>query len=194
VLFFLYRGAETLARDCERLVIDALGDRGEYYVELAIRSVRVTVASTLVVGVFDGVLAGITYAVAGVQHAEFWGALTGLFAVIPFLGYVAVIGVTLVLAAGSAATAAWPVFIIGVLILFVGDKVVRPLLVGGATQLGFVWILMSTLGGVELLGLVGIFVGPVVLTLAAAVWRERMGAGNPASLAQLPAGASTPRP
>jgi predicted PurR-regulated permease PerM len=175
VLFFLYRGGESLARECERLIPSALGDRGEQYMELAIRSVRANVASTLVVGVFDGVLAGVTYAIAGVPHAQFWGALTGLFAVVPFLGYVVVIGVALVLAAGEAAALAWAVFFIGAIILFVGDKVVRPLLVGGATQLGFVWVLMSTLGGVELMGLLGIFVGPVVLTLAAAVWRERMG-------------------
>jgi len=193
VSFFLYRGGESLAQDLERRILDALGDRGKYYMELAIRSVRATVASTLVVGVFDGVLAGITYAIAGVQHAEFWGSLTGLFAVIPFLGYVAVVGVALVLAAGNAASAAWAVLAFGVLILFVGDKVVRPLLVGGATQLGFVWILMSTLGGVELMGLVGIFVGPVVLTLAAAMWRERLGSGHSASSAQPPDAASTHR-
>jgi predicted PurR-regulated permease PerM len=193
VMFFLYRGGESLARECERLILGSLGERGEYYLKLATRSVRVNVASTLVVGVFDGVLAGITYAIAGVQHAEFWGALTGLFAVVPFLGYVAVIGVAMVLAAGSAATAAWAVFIVGAMILFVGDKVVRPILVGGATQLGFVWVLMSTLGGVELMGLLGIFVGPVVLTLAAAVWRERMGSGDFPRM-QPPAGASTHQP
>jgi predicted PurR-regulated permease PerM len=193
VMFFLYRGGESLARESERLILGALGDRGEYYLDLATRSIRVNVASTLVVGVFDGVLAGITYAIAGVPHAVFWGALTGLFAVIPFLGYVVVIGVALVLAAGGAASA-WAVFIVGAIILFVGDKVVRPILVGGATQLGFVWVLMSTLGGVELLGLLGIFVGPVVLTLAAAVWRDRiMGGGHPGARAQPPAGASTSR-
>src|SRR5262252_8371919 len=67
VLFFLYRGGESVAHDLERLFFDALGDRGEHYIELAIRSLRATVASTLAVGVFDGVLAGISYAIGGVQ-------------------------------------------------------------------------------------------------------------------------------
>jgi hypothetical protein len=43
------------------------------------------------------------------------------------------------------------------------------------------------------MGLLGIFVGPVVLTLAAALWRERMGSGHPGPREQPPAGASTPR-
>ena len=49
---------------------------------------------------------------------------------------------------------------------------VRPILIGSLTQLGFVWVLMGTLGGLKLLGFIGIFVGPVVLALAGALWSE----------------------
>jgi hypothetical protein len=61
----------------------------------------------------------------------------------------------------------------GVIIPFTGDKVVRPILIGTSTQLGFVWVLMGTLGGLEFLGFIGIFVGPAVLSLAGELWRER---------------------
>ena len=166
------RGGDALAVRVNHLLQDSLGDRGESYVELAIRAVRATVNGMVVVALFDGVLIGITYALAGVQRAEVWGAVTGLFAMVPFLGYVAVAGVTLALAARGAVSAALVISALGFLVLFAGDKIVRPMLVGGAIRLVFVWVLMASLGGLELLGLLGLFVGPVVLALGGALWDD----------------------
>ena len=173
VLFFVYRSGEALAQDLGRFVEERVGDRANRYIELAIRGLRATIRSTLIVGVFDGVLIGIVCWLAGLPDAYVWGALTGLLAAIPFLGYVAVLGAFLALLSGGSAIAAWAFLATGAVILFTGDKVVRPILVGSSTQLGFVWVLMGTLGGLELLGLIGIFVGPVVLSLAGELWRER---------------------
>jgi len=52
------------------------------------------------------------------------------------------------------------------------DKIVRPLLVRGSMKLGFLWVLLGSLGGLETLGLLGLFVGPVALALGGALWRE----------------------
>ena len=173
LLFFVYRSGEALARDLGRLVEGRVGKRGSRYIELAIRGLRATISSTLIVGVFDGALTGIACWMAGLPNAYVWGAVTGLLAAIPFLGYVAVLGAFLTLLGGSSAIVAWAFLAAGAVILFTGDKVVRPILIGTSTQLGFVWVLMGTLGGLELLGFIGIFVGPVVLSLAGELWRER---------------------
>jgi predicted PurR-regulated permease PerM len=173
LLFFVYRSGEALARDLGRFVEGRVGERANHYIELAIRGLRATIRSTLIVGVFDGVLIGIVCWIAGLQDAYVWGALTGLLAAIPFLGYAAVLGAFLALLGGGSAVAAWAFLAAGAVILFTGDKVVRPILVGSSTQLGFVWVLMGTLGGLELLGFIGIFVGPVVLSLAGELLRER---------------------
>jgi len=172
LLFFVYRSGEALAHDLGRLVHERVGDRANRYIELTIRGLRATIGSTLIVGIFDGVLIGIVCAIARLPDAHVWGALTGLLAAIPFLGYVVVFSAFLALLGGGSAIAAWAVLATGAVILFTGDKVVRPILVGSSTQLGFVWVLMGTLGGLELLGFIGIFVGPVVLALAGALWRE----------------------
>ena len=138
---------------------------------------RATISSTLIVGIFDGVLTGIACAIAGLPDAHVWGALTGLLAAIPFLGYVVVFSAFMALLGGGSAIAAWAVLATGAVVLFTGDKVIRPILVGSSTQLGFAWVLMGTLGGLELLGFIGIFVGPVVLALAGALWSERTTTG-----------------
>jgi len=173
LLFFVYRSGEALAHDLRRLIHERVGDRANHYIELAIRGLRATMSSTLIVGIFDGVLTWIACAIARLPDAHVWGALTGLLAAIPFLGYVVVFSAFVALLGGGSAIAAWAVLATGAVILFAGDKVIRPILVGSSTQLGFAWVLMGTLGGLELLGFIGIFVGPVVLMLAGALWSER---------------------
>jgi predicted PurR-regulated permease PerM len=172
VLFFLYRRGDALPRNLSRLVHDRLGPRAQPYVELAIVALRATVNGMVILGLFDGILTGISYALAGVERAEAWGAVTGVLSLIPFLAYAVVAAVALTLLAKGALMAAVTVAALGVVVLFAGDKIVRPLLVGSSAKLGFVWVLMGTLGGVELLGLLGLFVGPVVLALGGALWQE----------------------
>jgi predicted PurR-regulated permease PerM len=172
VMFFLYRRGDALPRHFNRLVHDRLGARAQPYVELAIVALRATVNGMVILGLFDGILTGIIYALTGVERAEVWGAVTGVLSLIPFLAYTVVAAVVLTLLAKGALMAAVAVAGLGVVVLFVGDKIVRPVLVGGAAKLGFVWSLMGTLGGIEVLGLLGLFVGPVVLALGGAFWQE----------------------
>ena len=172
VLFFLYRRGDALPRHLGRLVQDRLGPRAQPYVDLAIVALRATVNGMVILGLFDGGLTGITYALCGVERAEVWGAVTGVLSLIPFLAYVVVAAVALTLLAKGALMAAITVAALGVVVLFAGDKIVRPVLVGGSAKLGFVWVLMGTLGGVEGLGLLGLFVGPVALALSRALWQE----------------------
>ncbi len=56
--------------------------------------------------------------------------------------------------------------------ILLGDKVVRPLFVGSAVKLNLLWVLLGRLGGFQVLGLLGVFVGPVVLALCGETWRE----------------------
>ena len=110
-----------------------------------------------------------------VPHAAEWAAITGLLALVPFLGYVAVVALTLQLAMTGAATPPLLAFGAGLPgILFCGDKIVRPALARGGVRLRFVWVLMGCLGGFEVLGLIGLVIGPVVLTLARELWEQRV--------------------
>jgi predicted PurR-regulated permease PerM len=105
-----------------------------------------------------------------VPRAGLWAAVTGALSVVPFLGYGAAAAVSLQLATQGAAASSMLAFGLGSAILFVGDKVVRPVAARGGTHLPFVWLLMGCLGGFEALGLV---VGPVALSLARELWRQR---------------------
>jgi predicted PurR-regulated permease PerM len=174
LLFFLYQEGESLAQGFKRVLRHRIGGRAEGYVDLATRAVRASVNSMLVVSLFDGVATGIAYAIAGVPHAVVWAAITGLLALVPFLGYAAVVALTLELALTAGATPPLLVFGLGCLVLFCGDKIVRPVLARDGIRLRFVWVLMGCLGGFEMLGLIGLVVGPVVLTLARELWEQHV--------------------
>jgi len=126
------------------------------------------------VALFDGFASGVAYAAAGVPNAAVWAAVTGLLALVPFLGYVAVGALTLQLAMTVTTTPPVLAFALGSIVLFCGDKVVRPVVARDGVRLRFVWVLMGCLGGFEALGLVGLVIGPVVLTLARELWEQRV--------------------
>jgi predicted PurR-regulated permease PerM len=173
VLFFLYQEGESLAEQIRAVLRQRIGGRAEAYVDLATRALRASVNSMLIVGLFDGFASGVAYAILGVPHAAVWAAVTGSLAIVPFLGYVAVIALTLQLAMTGAAAPTLLAFVLGCVVLFCGDKIVRPMVAGEGTRLRFVWGLMGCLGGFEVLGLVGLVIGPVVLTLVRELWEQR---------------------
>ena len=56
--------------------------------------------------------------------------------------------------------------------MMIGDNLVQPKLIGGTVRLPFMWTLIGVLGGAEAFGLVGVFVGPVIMSTSAVLWRE----------------------
>lgn len=173
-LFFLYQEGESLAEGFRAMLRHRIGERADGYVDLATRAVRASVNSMLVVGLFDGFATGIAYALVGVPQAAQWASITGFLALVPFLGYAAVVALTLQLAITGATGAALLSFGLGCGVLFCGDKILRPMVARNGVRLGFVWVLMGCLGGFEALGLVGLVIGPVVLTLSRELWQQNV--------------------
>ena len=174
VLFFLYQEGEALAKAVRRALRERIGERAEGYVDVATRALRASVSSMLVVGLFDGFACSIAYALAGAPHAVLWAAITGALALVPFVGFAAVAALAMQLAVAGATTPALLSLALGCLVLFCGDKIVRPMIAHNGTNLPFVWVLMGCLGGFEVLGLVGLVVGPVLLALTRELWEERL--------------------
>jgi predicted PurR-regulated permease PerM len=174
LLFFLYQHGDALAQGGRRVLRQQLGAGVERYVSLATRAVRASVNSMALVGLFDGLATAAAFARIGVPRPAVWAAITGALALVPFLGYVAVFALGLHLAVQGAAATAALALALGCAVLLAGDKVVRPAVAGVGVGLPFVWVLVGCLGGFEVLGLVGLVIGPVVLTLARELWEQRV--------------------
>ena len=60
----------------------------------------------------------------------------------------------------------------GFVVVFVAEHAVRPVLIGGAARLPFLLVLFGILGGAETFGLVGLFIGPALMTILVVLWKE----------------------
>jgi predicted PurR-regulated permease PerM len=172
VLYLLYRDGRRLGAQARAVVARWLGAPGLRTLDLAVHAIRGTVNGLLLVALLLAVVLGIGYAIAGVPHAVFWGLLTGVLGTVPFGSAVALAGVALYLVAVDAPVTALVLLGIGGAVIFVVDHAVRPYFVSGPARVPFVLALLGIVGGLEAFGLLGVFVGPTLVAIAVAVWRE----------------------
>jgi predicted PurR-regulated permease PerM len=171
-LFILYRDGEKLAAQIDRIgrrIQPARWDRLSRVVPATISS---TVTGMTLIAIGEGVILGVAYWVAGVPSPVTFGVITGFMALIPGGAPLCFTLVSLYLAASGSPLAGLGLFVWGSVELFVVDKTIRPVLVGGPVKLPFLPTFFGLIGGVKTLGLVGLFVGPVLMALLVSMWRE----------------------
>ena len=172
-LFFLLRNGRTVAyrflETCDRM----LGEPGEGLVEKMVDAIRGTVNGTVVVAVGEGLLIGLGYLIAGVPNAVMFTIFTTAFAMLPFGAWLAFTAAGLVLlSVGGSGIAAAGVFGWGAIVMLAGDHFVWPTLVGGSARLPFIFAFVGIFGGLTVFGLLGLFLGPVIMAAFLTVWRE----------------------
>jgi predicted PurR-regulated permease PerM len=151
-----------------------------------------TVNGLVLVGLGEGVLLGVAYIFTGLPHPVSIAVLTGVLAVIPFGAPVVFGAAALYLAATGSTVAGVAVLGTGLVVVFVADHFIRPVLIGGAIRLPFLWVLLGILGGLETFGILGLFLGPAIMAALISLWREWTDSSSaPPHL--LPPGAPTPR-
>jgi predicted PurR-regulated permease PerM len=167
--FFLGQGGQLVDRILYYLPMD---DGEERVLLEKFRSVaRATLRGSAVIGVMQGTLAGLAFAVVGIPSSIFWGAVMVVTSVIPPMGAGLVwVPAAIVLISGGHVVKG--LALAGFCALIVGsiDNVLRPRLVGKDTELPDLLILLSTLGGVGMFGVMGLIIGPIVAALFVTVW------------------------
>jgi predicted PurR-regulated permease PerM len=171
-LFFFYRDGDDIFKQINDIGEVCLGVRWFRYADRLPSALRATVNGTIVVGVGVGVFMGACYALVGFSGPTLMGFITALAAMIPFVVPVVFVVVALILLASGSMISAIIVIVWGTIVMFVADHFVKPVLIGGAIQLPFLAVLFGILGGVETLGLLGLFVGPMIMVLFITLWSE----------------------
>lgn len=174
-LFFLLRDRDSIIAQFRDAADRLFGPAGQRIGVQAVRSVRGTIDGLVLVGIGEGAVMAVVYLFLGVPHPLLLGAVTAVAAMIPFGAAVVFAIAALLLLVQSAAVAAIAVIAIGLAVVGVADHFVRPALIGGATRLPFLWVLIGILGGVEALGLLGLFIGPAVMAVLVMMWRDLLG-------------------
>lgn len=171
-LFFFYRDGDKLFQQINYIGEYCLGQRWFRYADRLPSALRSTVNGTIVVGIGVGVLMGLCYALVDFPGPTLMGFITAFAAMIPFVVPVVFIIAALILLFSGSMIAAIIVVVWGTIVMFVADHFIKPVLIGGAIQLPFLAVLFGILGGVETLGLLGLFVGPIIMVLFITLWYE----------------------
>lgn len=172
-LFFLYRDGGWLAERGLATADRLLGDPGERLASKIVEAVRGTVNGTVVIAVIEGIVIGIGYWMIGAPDALLLALLTVAFAMLPLGAEIAVTFVSLMLLVqGFGVLPVLALWLFGMAVTIVGDNFVWPALVGRAARLPFLLALIGVLGGVQAFGLIGLFIGPVIMAVLLVVWRE----------------------
>jgi predicted PurR-regulated permease PerM len=174
-LFFIFKDGKRLFASLYQLIPLEESHKQQIFSRLD-QTVRAVVKGMFITAIVQGLLAGAAYAVLGVSFPVFLTALTMLLAPLPFGGTALVWGpVVLYLYWVGPVWKPLAMLVWGVGVVSTVDQVLRPILIGKGAQIPFVFLFFSVLGGLAAYGLIGLFLGPILVGLlltALQIYRE----------------------
>ena len=171
VIYLLIDGEELIKYLYRLLPLDRTHARE--LLHRAANTLDATVLGTLFIGVIEGAFGALLFALFGFPSPTLWGMIMVIMSVLPLLGINVII-----VPAGIIAIILGDVgrgiglIAVGVAGTVVSQNMVRPKVVGDRAGLHPALVLVSTLGGLVWLGLIGFIVGPVIATLALILWEQ----------------------
>lgn len=168
ILFFIVRDGRAIARAGSALVPLAPDRREALAVRLA-SVTRAVVRGTVLTSMVQGLLLGIGFALAGMPAPVVFGVLAAVLSVVPFGGTALVwVPALLTLLVQGRYGQAIAILVVGVVVSSV-DNFLKPILISGRSPLPTLAVFIGVIGGLAAFGLIGLFVGPVVIALALAL-------------------------
>ena len=165
-LWFFFRDGEAMARGLRDLIPMEPEHKDVIFARLY-TTLTAVVQSMLVVAVTQGVLAGFGYwLIGGLDFSVFLGFVTGFASFVPLAGAaVAWIGASIYLLLIGEVGRAIGLAVWGVLVVSSADNLIKPIFIGERAKLPTSLLLIALLGGLQVYGFLGVFLGPVILAL-----------------------------
>lgn len=169
LFFFLRDGDSILTSFLDFIPLDR--EQKDSILSHFISVARATIKGTIVMGVIQGIVAGIGFLLAGLGSPLLWGLLTGLLAALPNFGPILIWLPAGVLLAASGHTAQALVVLLGVGgLMGISDYFVRPRIIGDDIRMHDLLVFLGIFGGVALFGIAGILIGPIIMAVFVQVW------------------------
>lgn len=179
LLYFLLRDGRQLLARVVRLVPMEPQRRGDL-LKLVGSTIGAVVYGTGSTALAQGALVGIGFAIAGLPSAVVFGVLAAFLALLP-AGGAALVWMPAVVYLAATSQWGWAIFMLiwgtGV---SVSDNLLRPLLISSQAPVSILAVFVGVIGGVAAFGLIGVIIGPVLLTFISALLRflDETMAGN----------------
>lgn len=171
-VFFCFRDGEKWLTQLKLGGAYFLNDEQNIYLQTAGNTARAVVYGLVLAALGQGAVAAIGYEVAGVGTPVLLGALTALLALIPMGATLVWLPTSLMLLANEQWFAGLGLLAWGLLAISTVDNIIRPLVICGTSEVPFLVVLFGIFGGLTAFGAIGLFLGPIILTVLLAVWQE----------------------
>ncbi len=170
LLFFFLRDGDKILDLIVRVL--PIGDERERALMAKFAGVsRATIKGTLIVGMLQGAMGGVLFALLGIKGAFLWGVVMAILSILPVVGASLVwLPVAIWMIADGELTKGIVVIAFGAIVIGLADNILRPLLVGRDTKMPDYLVLLSTLGGLSIFGISGFVIGPVIAALFLSTW------------------------
>ena len=171
-LYFFYRDGVSLIKQIRQALRNIIGNRIDGYISSVGTTTRAVVYGIGLTALAQALLAGIGYYFSGSPSPILLTLITFGVALIPFGTPFAWGAVSIWLLSQGQTVEGIGLALWGILVISWVDNLIRPIVISGATKIPFIIIFIGVLGGLTAFGFVGLFIGPVVLAIGLAVWRE----------------------
>ena len=171
-LFFAYKGGLKFMRQSEQVLESLLGDRARSYFEAAGDATRGVIYGIVLTAIAQGAFAGLGYWMVGLEAPIMLAAITTLFALLPFATPLVWGGVGVWLIISGNTVAGVELLVWGTFVVSWIDNIIRPIILAKNVKIPFLLAFFGVIGGVSAFGFIGLFLGPVILAIAFAVWQE----------------------
>jgi len=170
LLFFLLRDGKALAGQIKQALPLRAGQKTALFTRFA-DVVRATVKGSILVAIVQGALGGLAFWFLGIHAALLWAVLMAFLSLVPAVGAGLVwVPVAIYLLATGAVWQGVSLILYGVLVIGLVDNLLRPFLIGKDTKLPDYLVLISTLGGIQVFGLNGFVIGPLIAAMCMVAW------------------------
>lgn len=172
LMFFFYRDGRAFVSQIRQGLVLGLGERAHDYLATVEVTTKAVVYGIVLTAIAQGAVAGLGYWGVGMRAPVLLALVTAFVAMIPFGTPVVWGGASLWLLFHGEHWAGIGLFLWGALVVSWVDNVIRPLVISRNTRIPFVVVMLGVLGGLASFGFIGLFLGPVILAVGLAAWRE----------------------
>ena len=170
LLFFLLRDGKALAERVKEAIPLRSDQKAALFTRFA-DVVRATVKGEILVAIVQGALGGLAFWFLGIHAPLLWAVVMAFLSLVPAVGAALVwLPVAIYLLTSGAVWQGIGLIAYGVLVIGMVDNILRPFLVGKGTKLPDYVVLISTLGGIEVFGLNGFVIGPLIAAIFMVTW------------------------
>ena len=164
-MFYFFRDGENISRTVrDSLPLDR--DQADSIMTRTREVIDASVYGVITIAIIQGTLGGLAFWILGVRSAIIWAVVMTFLSMVPMLGaFIVWVPAAIYLALTGHWVKALMLTVWGTLVIGMIDNFLRPRLVGGRTRLHELLIFFSVLGGLNVFGVLGVVLGPVVLAI-----------------------------